>query len=245
MPIRLTPSKSLLISYDRASDTWVTLEGVALCLLSEYVDIEPGVTVEHIFKLIDRDASLKRFLAEYCSCDLDAIRVRVQENPKPIEVFTDVEWDDSGHPIPTGTAKVDTVVISPFYYTFTDENTGFRRLEGTYTLLGKSSKHDLCSISFGGPQRATYAEIKDFLVTLDTELRVDECDDDKCTEDDPDPIAFSAHVSYRLLDVLTAIVGHFGQPAFDPRYQKEIDDEIEMWERFNRKNDDPDTTDQS
>ncbi len=243
MPVRLTPDKSLLISYDAESDTWVTLEGVSLCLLSQYVDIEPGVTVEHIFKLIDRDEHVKRFLSEYCSCDLDAIRNRKPENPTPIEVFTDVEWDESGHPIPKGTTNVDIVVITPFFYAFTDEHTGLRRLEGGYMLHGKSSKYDACSTTFGGSKSVTYSEIKDFPVTLDTQMHVAECDEDKCTDDDPDPIVFSANVRYTLFDVLTTIIGHFGEPVFDSRYQKEIDDEIEMWERLERQNEEPESDD--
>jgi hypothetical protein len=34
--------------------------------------------------------------------------------------------------------------------------------------------------------------------------------------------------------VLATIVGFFGSPAFDPRYQKEIDEEDELFERFQK-----------
>jgi len=244
MPVRLTPTKSLLISYDSESDSWVTLEGVSLCLLSQYVDIEPGVTVEHVFKLIDRDAALKHFLAEYCSCDLDAIRVRQPVEREPIEVITEIEVDEDGHRIPKNVTSVDTVAVLPFFYVFTDVHTGERRLEGKYMLSGKSSQHHSCYTGFGGSRSVTYSEIKDFFVALDTEMNVSECDEDKCSEDDAETIAFSANVRYTLLDVLACIVGHFGEPVFDPRYQKEIDYENEMWERYDRENNGPEVNDE-
>lgn len=59
MPVRLTPSKSLLISYDSESDSWVSLEGLSLCILSQFVDIEPGVTLKHVFELIDGNREVK------------------------------------------------------------------------------------------------------------------------------------------------------------------------------------------
>ena len=207
------------------------------------VDIEPGVTVEHIFNLIDRDQKLKHFLAEYCSCDLDEIRQRTPKDSMPIEVFTDVEWDEEGHAVPKGTATVDTVVIAPFFYAFTDSHTGTRQLEGSYILTGASSKYEECATTFGGNKVITYGEIKKFVVKLNTLMDVAECDEDKCTEKDRDTIIFSANIRYTLLDVLTTMVGHFSELVFDPRYQREIDDENEMWERFQRGQEDPDSSD--
>ncbi len=49
-----------------------------------------------------------------------------------------------------------------------------------------------------------------------------------------EPIAFSAHLRYKLLDVLVAIVGFFGTPIFDSRYQPEVDEDLELFERLNR-----------
>jgi hypothetical protein len=237
MPVRLTPTKSLLISYDHENDSWVSIEGISLCLLSEYVDIEPGVTIEHVFRLIDRDAALKKFLSEYCSCDLDAVRAKKPHKATPIKVVTDIECDENGRGIPKATAPVDTVVISPHFYVYTDRNTSLRRLDGRHSLYGKSSNHEDCFITFGGPRAVTYSEVKDFFVTLDTEMQVEECDDEKCTAGNTSSIAFSANVRYTLLDVLTTVVGEFGEPVFDPRYQKEIDEDNEVWDRFTRPND--------
>jgi hypothetical protein len=104
--------------------------------------------------------------------------------------------------------------------------------------MAKSSRHDVCSISLPSPPKLTYREIREFFVVLDNEMWIEECDPDKCTG--PDTFAFSADIRRTLFDVLTTIVGHFGVPAFDPRYQKEIDDEAEFWERIRRRFKGPD-----
>jgi len=237
MPVRLTPDKLLLITYDMDSDSWVTLEGVSLCLLAEFVDIEPGVTLEHIFDFIDRNKEVRKFLEEYCSCDIDKIRKAEPKSHDPIQVITGVEWHE-GVGTPTGVARVDQLVISPFFYVYTDESTQERRLDGGYMLLGRSSLNETIAKTLGGPNEHAYAELKGFELRLDTQMRVDECDDDKMEEGPDDTIAFSANVRYRLLDVLTTVVEFFGNPAFDPRYQKQIDEDKEFLDRLNEPDED-------
>ena len=57
-------------------------------------------------------------------------------------------------------------------------------------------------------------------------MYVIDCDDDK--------VALRANIKFTLLDVLSTIVGYFGNEMIDPRYQKEIDAEIELLERIER-----------
>lgn len=229
MPVRITPNKSLLISYDAASDSWVSLEGVSLCLLPQFVEIEPGVTVENIFDLIERDPELKKFLCEYCSCNINEVRNAPSSDLSPIEIPS-LPDDNPNEETPIKITYVDTVVVAPFFFVFTD-HVGDRRLEGRYTLLGCSSAERDCRVSFPGN---TYADIKDFPIVLDPELFVDECDADKLGDLEV-MSAFTANIQYTLFDVLTTVVGNFGKLDFDPRYQKQVDEENAIWERLRRR----------
>src|SRR5687767_14245424 len=69
MPIRLTPRGPLLSTYNRQSGNWVRSKGTAFSILSQYVEVEPGTTLGHIFNVVDSEQDLKRFLGEYSGCD--------------------------------------------------------------------------------------------------------------------------------------------------------------------------------
>src|SRR5262245_57292233 len=98
MPVRLTPRGPFLITYDHQSDSWVRIKGMGFRVLSQYVDIEPGTTLGRVFDMVDSDQDLKRFLGEYCGCDIDAIHQRPREGGEPIQVITAIEKaDDAGN----------------------------------------------------------------------------------------------------------------------------------------------------
>src|SRR5688500_12175546 len=134
MPVRLCPMKVLLITYDSQRDHWVTLEGLSFLILSEYVDIEPGVTIQHVFDLIDRHKGLKRFLCEYCACDINAVRREARRDLPLAHTRMGVERDAQGNWRRTELASIDTVVVSPLSFAFTDD-AGERRLESSFELL--------------------------------------------------------------------------------------------------------------
>src|SRR3990172_316694 len=139
MPVRLTARGSLLIAYDDESRTWVSIAGIAFCVLPHHVDIEPGVTLGHVFELVERDPLVKRFLADYCSCDIDALHQKPRQVTHTIQV-SGVERTPDGSSIATGEAAADILLISPHFWAYTDQ-TGDRRLDGGYMLLARSSKY--------------------------------------------------------------------------------------------------------
>ena len=99
--------------------------------------------------------------------------------------------------------------------------------------MAKSSAHTDNSTGFGGRSKPTYQQIKHFEVQLNRRMHITECDDDKQGDNKrEDTFVFSGMVRYTLLDVLTTVFGYFGNPIFDPRYQDEIDAELEMFRRF-------------
>lgn len=230
MPVRLTPTKSLLISYDAPSDSWVTLDGLSLCILGEYVDIEPGVTVENLFDLIDADNETKRFLSEFCSCDIDAIRALPPKLSGPITVGAGTKTLDDGSLVVDGETNAHEMHIHPFYYAFNDEMSRERRLEGTNLLMARSRLEG--SLGEGIGKKVNYADIKHLELRLDPRLWIDECELDDDADDDA---FFSARIRYKLIDVLVAVVGHFGMPAFDPRYQPEVEEHQRIRDQFRRK----------
>ena len=73
MPIRLTSRGPFLSTYDSQSDRWHTNKKMAFSVLSQYVDVEPGTTLGRVFDMVDSDPELKRFLGQYCGCDIDSI----------------------------------------------------------------------------------------------------------------------------------------------------------------------------
>src|SRR5205823_2294441 len=48
----LTSRGPVLITYDRQSDRWVALKGMAFSVLSQYVDVEPGTTLGRVFDMV-------------------------------------------------------------------------------------------------------------------------------------------------------------------------------------------------
>lgn len=245
MPVRITPEKSLLISYDTNSKSWVTLEGLSICLLSQYVDIEPGVTLQNVFDLIDQDTQLKKFLSEYCSCNIDSIRKQEPRNQNAIQVITQMDQHAEGYWIATSVADIDQIVVRPFFYVYTEESTNERKIDGTYMLYGVSSKHEGCATGLSGPNKYVFRQLKDYEIRLDSNMEIFESDEDKIDPDiDEETIAFSAKFQYTLFDFLTTVVDFFGSPVFDSRYQKQIDEELEMIERFRKRNEKDSSSDE-
>ncbi len=123
MPVRLTSRGPFLITYDDQSDSWVTIKGMAFSVLSQYVDVEPGTTLGRVFDMVDSDQDLKRFLGEYCGCDIDAIHKRPREGGEPIEVIAALEEAEGGQYQAAEVSVADAVVVAPFYYVHTDIQT--------------------------------------------------------------------------------------------------------------------------
>src|SRR5258706_5523532 len=231
MPVRLTPNGSLLICYDTENEAWVSLEGISLSVLSQFVDVVPGTTLGHLFDIVDRDKRLKDFLSDYCSCDVEAIHRREREGGMPIEVITTFEKLEVGYRA-TEVSPADAVVITPNFWVYTDEVTGERRLDGGFMLLARSFKQWDCGTSLHSQRDCSFGLLSRLELRLDTLMNVAECDDDKITkESDGDSFSFSAHVQYTLLDVLNTIYEFFGDPVFDPRYQRQVDEDEELFRR--------------
>ncbi len=235
MPLRITPDKLLLIYYDADTDSWVTREGLSISLLSQFVEVQPGVTVENVFQLIDADPRVKTLLSEYCSCDIDAIRkLPPLRAGRPVEVPTAVEWKENGPARKSDTVEIDTVVVTPSFWVATDERTGQRLLEGSYMLGGRSSAHEGSVVTFGGENRINYADIKDLFFRLDPTLNIEDYDTAPPAKHDTEQPGFTATMRYTLLDALSTLVRHFGTEPFDSRYQPDIDYERALEDRVER-----------
>jgi hypothetical protein len=219
-----------LISYDEQSDTWVSIKGMAFCVLSQYVDVEPGTTLGRVFDMVDSDPDLKRFLGEYCGCDVDAIHKRPRDGGEPIQVITALENEGGEGFRAMGTVEADAVEITPYFYVYTDA-TGERRLDGTHMLLAKSKKWET-GTTIHSQRDASFGFLCGLELRLDRVLTVWECDEDKQVEGDEDTIAFEASIQYTLLEVLLAIYGFFGEPPFDQRYQRQVDEDEAFFERL-------------
>ena len=235
MPLRITPDKLLLIYYDADTDSWVTREGLSVSLLSQFVEVQPGVTVENVFQLVDTDPRVKTLLSEYCSCDIDAIRkLPPLRAGRPVEVPTAVEWKENGPARKFDTVEIDTVVVTPSFWVATDERSGQRLLEGSYMLGGRSSADELSVVTFGGENRINYADIKDLFFRLDPTLNIEDYDTAPPAKHDTEQPGFTATMRYTLLDALSALVRHFGTEPFDSRYQPDIDYERALEDRVER-----------
>ena len=55
MPIRLTCRGPFVITYDSLSSRWVTIKGMAISVLSQYDDVEPGTTLGRVFDIVDSE----------------------------------------------------------------------------------------------------------------------------------------------------------------------------------------------
>jgi hypothetical protein len=106
-------------------------------VLSQYVDVEPGTTLGRVLDMVDSDQELKRFLGEYCGCDIEGTHKRSREGGEPIQVLTAFEKEEDGLYRATEIAVADVVVVTLYFYIFTDDVTGERRLEGKYILMAQ------------------------------------------------------------------------------------------------------------
>lgn len=226
MPVRLTPHGSLLITYDSKSKTWVSIGGLSLCILSEYIDIEPGVTLKHVFQIVDRDAEVKRFLAEYCGCDIDTLHTKPLSGRDEILLPTRMECVDSEKGIYRCIehATADTVAIAPISWISSDR-IGDRQFRVGFMLQARSLNNWESAANLGQYKDTSFATLCDLPLQVDTRLDVAECDKDKMPTDGTDLIVFQAHIRYTLFDVLTTIYKFFGNPFFDPRDQREVDED--------------------
>lgn len=182
--------------------------------------------------MVDSDQELKRFLGQYCGCDIDSIHSRPREGGDPIQVITGIEPSGFGRYRATGATTADVVIVQPFFYAYTDEVTGERCLRGDYTLAAGSSRHDGVSTSIHSQRDVSFGFLCGLELRLDPQLAVAECDEDKLVEGKEETIAFRATIRYTLLEVLLAVYGFFGEPPYDMRYQREVDEDRELLERL-------------
>ncbi len=232
MSVRLTPRGSILFTFDDASDRWVTTKGMVISVLSQYVEIEPGTTLGHVFEMVDSDPELKQFLAHFCGCDIDVLHGRPREGGEPLEVPTAMEPSGHGGYQFTQYEPADCLIIRPNFYAYTDMITGDRRLEGHHMLGAGSSRHDGSWWSIPQHRDVSFGFLCGLELRLDSRFDVVESDDDKQGEGDQETIAFSATVQYTLLEVLLVVYRYFGQPPHDTRTQREIDEDLEHRERM-------------
>ena len=234
MPVRLTPRGSLLISYDYDSQTWVSIPGTSICILSHTVEVEPGTTLSHVFDIVERDKELKRFLADYCSCDIDAIHKLPRNIQEPILTFNG-EWHNGF----LQEVTADVLKIAMYSCVGTNGRTGDRHFH-CYPIIETSS--------FACPDwgallapidelASVFGTLCSLNLVLNSLLEVSEVDADKWTDSTLKGLgrhgrnlALRAHIRYTLLDVLHAIYSHFGKPQFEDRLQPEV----ELYEHLRR-----------
>ncbi len=232
MSVRLTPRGPILFAYDTASDRWVTTKGMALSVLSQYVDVEPGTTLGHVFEMVDSEPELKGFLGQFCGCDIDALHGRSRVGGDPIELPTSVKpGENEGHRT-AGHVVADRMIIETFFYAYTDKITGDRRIDGSHMLAVGSSRHDGCSMTIPRRGDVSFGFLCGLELHLDPQFDVVECDEDKVGAGDEETFAFRATVRYTLLEVLLAVYRYFGEPPYDTRTQRDIDEDFELHERM-------------
>jgi hypothetical protein len=225
MPIRLTSRGPFLITYDQQSGRWITIPGITLSVLSQYVEIQPGTSLGRVFDMVDSDQELKRFLGKYCGCDIDAIHQRPREGGEPIQVITSMEKVEDGGDLETEMTVADAVVVEPFFYVHSDEVTGERCLEGNHILMAQSSKNRNAGTSIHSQRDVSFGFLCGLELRLNPVMVVIECDEDKQQESGEEVVAFQASIQYTLLDVLLAVYGFFGEPPYDTRYQRQVDED--------------------
>ena len=225
MPVRLSPQGSLLISYDDQSGVWVSLSGTSLCILDELVDIVPGTTIAHVFDIVDRDKQLKEFLANYCSLNIEELHQRNREFKDSVRSPTRIELTSDGGRRIAEDAIADFITITPHFWVYSDRSTGERTIDGGYSLVARSSQNPEYGTSFYSEKDACFGHICRMDLRLDTLMAVAECDEDKLTQTDGDTFALTAHVRYRLFDVLKTVYEFFGDRPFDWRTQREVDED--------------------
>jgi hypothetical protein len=228
MPVRLTPYGSLLISYDEESNTWVSISGLSFCILPHPVDIEPGVTLGHVFDLVGRNEEIKRFLAEYCSCNIDELHAKARDIVKT-KIVRIVEQHPDGTYQVIGETAADALLIAPFFWVYTDK-VGDRRLDGGYELLAQSFQFPDGRSGFHRDELDQYfGHLCKLELRLNSFMHIAECDDDKVPEGRTDDLnILEAHIRYTLFDVLTTVYEWFGNPVFDPRNQRQVDEDEEI-----------------
>lgn len=90
MPARLTPQGLLVLSWDFGLRRWESsLHALRLRDLYRVTDLQPGMTISHLFDLVDASSELKQFLGELCWCDIETVHQRPRLPLEDLHVYPD------------------------------------------------------------------------------------------------------------------------------------------------------------
>src|SRR5262249_33049069 len=145
------------------------------------------------------------------------------------------EESDDGSAKITELTHADVIVMRPEYWVHTDTDTGERIIDGGYLLMASSTQALENGASLGS-DNDSFATICSLELRLDPEMAVAECDDNKRTaNDESETIAFCANVRFKLLDVLATVYELFGEPVFDYRNPKQVNEDERAFEEFKKR----------
>src|SRR5579885_1760154 len=99
-------------------------------------------------------------------------------------------------------------------------------------LMAQSSRNPSASTTIHSQRDVSFGFLCGLELRLNPVMEVAECDEDKPQGSGEDAVAFRATIRYTLLDVLLAIYEFFGEPPFDRRYQRQVDEDEELWEKL-------------
>ena len=218
MAVRLSPTGSFLMTYDEPAKKWVTIPALEFSILTEPVDVEPGTTLKHLFDLVRKQPKLKEFLSETCWCDIDACYSAANETPFPLPVPIVRLKADRKYEV-TGTAAAKFIVVAADAYLDNEEDDVVVQTFFLDYALYYSASWDL-STAVGFP---AFSQRLCDLFPLELRLRREfVIDGSECQE--------AVLRDYTLLDILLTVFTTFGTQGFDPRRQKQIDEDESLFE---------------
>jgi hypothetical protein len=95
-------------------------------------------------------------------------------------VITGFEQMEDGRIRATNLKPADSLVVSPFFWIYTDDAIGDRMLEGGYMLQARCFEHWDCGSSVGHDKSAeSFAQLCQLELRLDSHGQVAECDEEK------------------------------------------------------------------
>lgn len=139
MPVKIATDLLMSWEFETLTGEWMPQFGFTYALLTKAVELEEGLTLHELFKLIESEPRLRHFVEGYFNCDIDALASTPPDSLNdPATVYAYVPTL-SGYKL-VKTLEADYLRVSQFCY-----------LEGEEASLGYTIK--MCSNQLGSLSR--------------------------------------------------------------------------------------------
>lgn len=244
MPLIISPSSAVTHHYQQ--ERWHAVGGMSIAVLNQPVSVRPGVTLGHLFDLVDQADDVKAFLGTYLGCDLESLHqkdrtiVDIGETFRTNPDVSDDEIDEdefSGFLVDPETKEplkgpVDSIEVQFNVNVYSDEEQPLIRTEWEALAVIRDEK---CGMSLNHANPAINRESDVFGHFCSLEIYIGRSmliqNGQTKTLADEEP---------SLLDLLVSIYSPFSRSPYSKMTMRDVQQDEEIRRRLEQADDDED-----